>query len=189
MVSQAFNTFTGIEPWMLILAILGAFYFVKECIEAIQYIGRFLGLERKADIEKRELQQSVDKLSLSIEKIDQKLDKKIDKLRDDIYCRVDKMQSDIDEVSRCNKNIAEASREELADKINLKYKQYFKLGYIPYDEYDEFVNLHKAYNLVGGNHTGDAKFAKCCELLEIRNDQPENMQLNYEDFMSTKKEG
>ena len=60
-----------------------------------------------------------------------------------------------------------ANKEMLAEKINEKYKYYISIGGIPEDEYDEFVNMHKAYNGVGGNHHGDAKFEYCIKHLPI----------------------
>lgn len=60
-----------------------------------------------------------------------------------------------------------ANKEMLAEKINEKYKYYINIKGIPEDEYDEFVALHKAYNGVGGNHHGDAKFQYCIEHLPI----------------------
>lgn len=60
-----------------------------------------------------------------------------------------------------------ANKEILAEKINEKYKYYLSIGGIPEDEYDEFVSMHKAYNGVGGNHHGDAKFEYCIEHLPI----------------------
>lgn len=60
-----------------------------------------------------------------------------------------------------------ANKEMLAEKINEKYKYYISIGGIPEDEYDEFVSLHKAYNGVGGNHHGDAKFQYCIDHLPI----------------------
>ena len=60
-----------------------------------------------------------------------------------------------------------ANKEMLAEKINEKYKYYISIGGIPEDEYDEFVSMHKAYNGVGGNHHGDAKFEYCMEHLPI----------------------
>ena len=59
------------------------------------------------------------------------------------------------------------SATELAEKINEKYKYYISINGIPEDEYDEFVSMHKAYNGVGGNHHGDAKFEYCIEHLPI----------------------
>lgn len=60
-----------------------------------------------------------------------------------------------------------ANKEMLAEKINEKYKYYISIGGIPEDEYDEFVNMHAAYNGVGGNHHGDAKFEYCIKHLPI----------------------
>ena len=60
-----------------------------------------------------------------------------------------------------------ANKEILAEKINEKYKYYISINGIPEDEYDEFVSLHEAYNGVGGNHHGDAKFQYCIEHLPI----------------------
>jgi vacuolar-type H+-ATPase subunit I/STV1 len=60
-----------------------------------------------------------------------------------------------------------ANKEMLAEKINEKYKCYISLGGIPADEYDEFVSMHSAYNGLGGNHHGDAKFEYCMEHLPV----------------------
>ena len=60
-----------------------------------------------------------------------------------------------------------ANKEILAEKINEKYKYYISINGIPEDEYDEFVSLHSAYNGVGGNHHGDAKFQYCIEHLPV----------------------
>lgn len=62
-----------------------------------------------------------------------------------------------------------ASKESLLYKINEKYNKYFLLGYIPLEEYDEFVSLHDAYKGIGGNHTGDEKFNKVIKSLEVKN--------------------
>ncbi len=71
-----------------------------------------------------------------------------------------------------------ANKEMLAEKINEKYKYYISINGIPEDEYDEFVNMHKAYNGVGGNHHGDAKFEYCIKHLSII---PVEMKLVYKD--------
>ena len=60
-----------------------------------------------------------------------------------------------------------ANKEMMAEKINEKYKHYIAINGIPEDEYDDFVSLHAAYNGVGGNHNGDAKFQYCIEHLPI----------------------
>lgn len=64
-------------------------------------------------------------------------------------------------------SLVTAQKEMLAEEINKKYKQYIALKGIPEDEYDEFVALHDAYNEVGGNHHGDAKFKYCIDHLPI----------------------
>lgn len=63
--------------------------------------------------------------------------------------------------------LIDANKEMLAEKINEKYKAYVQLNGIPADEYDEFVSLHKAYNGVGGNHHGDAKYEYCINHLKV----------------------
>ena len=60
-----------------------------------------------------------------------------------------------------------ANKEMLAEEINKKYKHYININGIPEDEYEEFVSLHKAYNGVGGNHHGDAKYQYCIEHLPV----------------------
>ena len=65
------------------------------------------------------------------------------------------------------KALVVANKEMLAEKINEKYKYYISIKGIPEDEYDEFVSMHSAYNGVGGNHHGDAKFQYCIEHLPI----------------------
>ena len=77
-------------------------------------------------------------------------------LKDSISAREGQIQS-----------LVVANKEMLAEKINEKYKYYISIKGIPEDEYDEFVALHKAYNGVGGNHHGDAKFQYCIEHLPI----------------------
>ena len=76
------------------------------------------------------------------------------------------------------KNIIASQKESLADRINQKYKYYLSINGIPEDEVDEFVSLHRAYKLCGGNHTGDAKFNYCMEHLQII---PVDVKLKYDE--------
>lgn len=62
-------------------------------------------------------------------------------------------------------NIILTQKETLGDRINQKYKYYLSINGIPEDEVDEFISLHAAYKLCGGNHSGDAKFNYCMEHL------------------------
>lgn len=77
-----------------------------------------------------------------------------------------------------NDSLIVAIKEMLAEKINEKYKYYINIKGIPEDEYDEFVSLHDAYNRVGGNHHGDAKFQYCIKHLPII---PVETKLAYKD--------
>ena len=65
------------------------------------------------------------------------------------------------------KNLIQAQKESLADRINQKYKSYLSNNGIPEDEVEEFISIHAAYNAIGGNHTGDAKFNYCMEHLPV----------------------
>ena len=60
-----------------------------------------------------------------------------------------------------------SQKEQLADRINAKYKHYISIGGVPEDEVDEFTNLHFAYNGLRGNHMGDAKYNYCMEHLPV----------------------
>lgn len=74
-------------------------------------------------------------------------------------------------------SIITSQKESLANTINQKYKHYLAIDGIPEDEVDEFVNLHSAYKLLGGNHNGDAKFNYCMEHLQII---PVEVKLKYD---------
>ena len=74
-------------------------------------------------------------------------------------------------------SIITSQKESLANTINQKYKHYLSINGIPEDEVDEFVNLHSAYKLLGGNHNGDAKFNYCMEHLQII---PVEVKLKYD---------
>lgn len=74
-------------------------------------------------------------------------------------------------------SIITSQKESLANTINQKYKHYLSINGIPEDEVDEFVALHSAYKLLGGNHNGDAKFNYCMEHLQII---PVEVKLKYD---------
>lgn len=123
-----------------IVLILFALIFCIECIvKVIDWLLNRFGIKTKSSIEKEKLSQLI-----------KAHDEKLVTLEDNI-----------------NK-ITIASRESLAYKINEKYRKYFQLGYIPEDEYGEFINLHDAYKGVGGNHSGDEKYNRCIDNLPIK---------------------
>ena len=67
----------------------------------------------------------------------------------------------------------------LADNLNRKCKYYWNMGYIPEDEFDEFVKEHEAYSKLHGNSTIDIKFDKIIETLKIKT--PEEILLPTKD--------
>lgn len=83
----------------------------------------------------------------------------------------DKLDKQMTEMKQSIQQIMAANRVSLGSKINDKYKDYLQKGYIPQDEYDEFIDLHDAYKGVKGNHSGDAKFKYIKENLEIKPDE------------------
>lgn len=61
-----------------------------------------------------------------------------------------------------------AQKESLLSMIDSSYKHFQELGYIPQEEYEQFVALHDAYNSIGGNHIGDMKFERIVNNYDIR---------------------
>lgn len=61
-----------------------------------------------------------------------------------------------------------ACKELLASEINKKYQRYLILGYIPADEYDEFVGSFRAYRGCNGNSTIESKFNYAMEHLPVQ---------------------
>ena len=88
-------------------------------------------------------------------------------IRAELAATIKEVVEDNKKKSEQIKSLIIADKEMLAEKINEKYKYYISIGGIPEDEYDEFVSMHKAYNGVGGNSHGDAKFEYCMEHLPI----------------------
>lgn len=88
-------------------------------------------------------------------------------IRKELADTIKRIVDDNDKKSEQIDSLIDANKEILAEKINEKYKYYISIGGIPEDEFDEFTNMHKAYNGVGGNCHGDAKYEYCIEHLPI----------------------
>lgn len=88
-------------------------------------------------------------------------------IRKELADTIKELADDSQEKNKQINSLIVANKEILAEKINEKYKHYIAIGGIPEDEYDEFVGMHKAYNGVGGNSHGDAKFKYCMEHLPV----------------------
>jgi len=76
----------------------------------------------------------------------------------------------LDQINKTLNSLSNALKVVLGNEINQKYKDYFRKQYIPFDEIDEFNNLHSAYKMIGGNHNGDEKYEKC-KMLPVKDDE------------------
>lgn len=168
--SEAVDIISKTNPWIVFMIIFGVLFTIQQSINLLKSLGEIFGIERKENIEKREMQESITKLSIDFKQSISSLSEKIEELKSENALFKKELQKQNDAFKTDIDNITKATCEELGDKINLKFKQYFELGYIPADEFDEFVNLHNAYKLVGGNHTGDAKYNKCISSLKVKDD-------------------
>ena len=129
-----------------------------------------LGLETKKQKERREdkkLLSETSKLAKTTAEGLTKLETRHIKDEKEFRERLDEHIDDGKEDRKKIDSLITAQKEMLAEKINEKYKYYLSIKGIPEDEYDEFVTLHTAYNGVGGNHHGDAKFEYCINHLPI----------------------
>lgn len=168
--SEAVDIISKTNPWIVFMIIFGVLFTIQQSINLLKSLGEIFGIERKENIEKREMQESITKLSIDFKQSISSLSEKIEELKSENALFKKELQEQNDAFKTNIDNITKATCEELGDKINLKFKRYFELGYIPADEFDEFVNLHNAYKLVGGNHTGDAKYNKCISSLKVKDD-------------------
>lgn len=168
--SEAVDIISKTNPWIVFMIIFGVLFTIQQSINLLKSLGEIFGIERKENIEKREMQESITKLSIDFKQSISSLSDKIEELKSENALFKKELQEQNDAFKTNIDNITKATCEELGDKINLKFKRYFELGYIPADEFDEFVNLHNAYKLVGGNHTGDAKYNKCISSLKVKDD-------------------
>lgn len=149
MQSSAWQQLFEVSPQTVALIVLGVLFAIRELVNLKRDILNSLGLEKREEIEKKETKARLDALAVQIRELKDSVDKRLDELQE-------------------NSNRQQAAlREDLADKINDRYKRYFSLGYIPTDEFDEFIQIHDAYKGIGGNHSGDAKFEKCIKSLKV----------------------
>ena len=129
-----------------------------------------LGLETKKQKERREYTQLLietsklaKKTSEGLTELEKRHTKDEKDFRQKLNGHIEDGQEDREKINR----LITAQKEMLAEKINEKYKYYLSIGGVPEDERDEFISLHAAYNGVGGNHNGDAKFEYCINHLPI----------------------
>lgn len=121
----------------------------------------------------------------SIEEIQNKLAEEVDRSKeadDEIDKRITALDGKLDlmieSLSRLQQFNAEQEEENNAQKETLKmlmcneldkrYRRYLELGYVPQDEYDEYVDMHDSYKGIGGNHSGDLKFQYVMDNLQVK---------------------
>lgn len=177
-----------INWWEVAIALATAFVVVKFIWSSGEWLVEKLGIETKRTRERRQQKEAIE----AIEKLTKTTAENLDKLqkrhckdeaefRKNLNDYMEESRKDRKALHEIQKELKEsvsvreeqinalvtANKEMLAEKINEKYKYYISIGGIPEDEYDEFVSMHKAYNGVGGNHHGDAKFEYCKEHLPV----------------------
>lgn len=158
--------FLSLDFQTVILGVLITLIVIKYVVTLIEWFLQKGGIEFKYKREKAQDKELLLDISKRVNKIEEEsLNtaselQKISERTDSMY---DKLNTMDDKIGRATV----AAREALASKINEKYKGYIEMSGIPDDEIDEFVELHKAYNGVGGNHSGDAKFEYCISHLPI----------------------
>lgn len=167
-----------------IIYILIGFFLILELfkggITVLEWFGKKFGIEFKWLRKAKEQQEKVNNMETRLTNLENRHthdNEETVKKEDELSHDVKKISGEVDHLKLAIEASLMASRASLGDKINQKYKHYLEIGGIPEDEYDEFDNLHTAYNKVGGNHTGDAKFNYCIHNLPIlpaRNDYKTN---------------
>jgi hypothetical protein len=187
-----------IDWWYVAIAVILALVVVKFLWSLGEWVVEKFGIETKRTRERRQQKEAIE----AIEKLTKTTAENLDKLqkrhckdeaefRKNLNDYMEESRKDRKALHEIQKELKEsvsvreeqinalvtANKEMLAEKINEKYKYYISIGGIPEDEFDEFVSMHKAYNGVGGNHHGDAKFEYCKEHLPVI---PVEKRLKYE---------
>lgn len=102
-----------------------------------------------------------------------KIVEKYRKIRNNVETKDEKIESlekTVSDIKIWTKAQSVALKVILANELDRKYRYYLELQYIPDKEFDEYVDMHDAYNGLGGNHHGDEKFNYVMEHLERKID-------------------
>lgn len=173
-----------IDWWAIFFSVVIILLAFKILSELFDWIVKRFGIETKNQRQKREdhtllleMKEALDDSYIDREAIHKEMktysDNRVEDRKQSLKIQ-EELKDSIQRISdsACKNNdqiryLVQAQKEILAEKINEKYKYYLSIDGIPADEYDEFVSLHKAYNDVGGNHHGDAKFEYCINHLKV----------------------
>lgn len=76
-------------------------------------------------------------------------------------------QNDV-EMKKSMHAITAAVQQLLADRLNQRIRYYYKIGYIPQDELENFQRQYGAYREVEGNGEMEIRFHKCLDDLHVQ---------------------
>ena len=79
----------------------------------------------------------------------------------------DKLKKSEEEMHHEINAITAAVQQLLADRLNQRIRYYYKIGYIPHDELENFQHQYTAYKGVDGNGEMELRFHKCLEDLHV----------------------
>lgn len=177
-----------IDWWYVAIAFVLLLIVVKLVWSLGEWFVEKFGLETKKMKQRRQESELLKATADGLKALSCRHDKEETELKDSLTLFIEETRNALKTQDESNKELADtinkvaddnqkkgeqisslivANKEMLAEKINEKYKYYISINGVPEDEYDEFVSLHKAYNGVGGNSHGDAKFEYCIEHLPI----------------------
>ena len=83
----------------------------------------------------------------------------------------EKLKKNDVEMQRDINAITAAVQQLLADRLNQRIRYYYKIGYIPQDEMENFQHQYTAYKGVDGNGEMELRFHKCLEDLHIQTEK------------------
>lgn len=108
--------------------------------------------------------QRDDELDLKIDCIENKLDNISETLK--------LIQTMSENQATDNKGFKEGLKTLLCNELDKRYRRYVSLGYIPENEFNEYVDMYNAYHNppLMGNHSGTEKFEYCMNHLDRKGD-------------------
>lgn len=154
---------------LIILVIIGVIVIYKKylkpfIIKSLEVRESIDSISKIKEVQSKAIQKSID--------ADEETNKRIDVIETKIDEIIDSITLFKDSVTlQNNANIihSDALKIMLCNEINKRHLRYNELGYIPKDEYDEYVEMfHVYHDGLKGNHSGEAKFNYDMEHLQMR---------------------
>lgn len=154
---------------LIILVLIGIIVIYKKyvrpfIIKSLEVRENIDSINALRETQTKAIQKSIDcdiETNKRIDSIEVKLDGIIDS--------INQLQDSISGQVAINKTHSEALKIMLCNEINKRHLRYNELGYIPKDEYDEYIDMYHVYHDgLHGNHSGEAKFNYDMEHLQMR---------------------